>query len=325
MVRGIFAGDAKDISVKAIGPVEQLFRMEQADGGILKSVLKSEINKRLSRNPKVTTVPFSENDNFDLVREARKEKWAVWSLEGGLQLLIETLKQHLINEGVEIYTGSETQQLVFGKEQRNIRLVGNDFEFDFQHSLLALPAYSAAKLFETSGDVHLQQLLSSIPYVDVAVVNVEYDGKLELCTGEAFGLLVPSCQKDIPILGIIFDSCSFPQHTLDNSEKSIFTVMMGGKWFDSLFGSNPKIEDIENMAVEHIKNILNIDQRPSRVLAKIHRKCIAQYNVGHKQRIGKIRHYIRGKDLPVSLIGSAYDGVGINDAILSARQHVECL
>ena len=51
----------------------------------------------------------------------------------------------------------------------------NQYEDYFQHSFLATPAYSAANLFQTSGDNDLCELLSSIPYVDVAVVNVEYN------------------------------------------------------------------------------------------------------------------------------------------------------
>ena len=87
---------------------------------------------------------------------------------------------------------------------------------------------------------------------------MEYKKRLELHTGEAFGLLVPSCQKDIPILGIIFDTCGFPQHTSDGSERTVFTVMMGGKWFENLFGLDPNPKDLENLAIQQIKQILII-------------------------------------------------------------------
>ena len=50
----------------------------------------------------------------------------------------------------------------------------------------------------------------------------------------AFGFLVPSSEENVPILGVIYDTCSFPQ-----GDKTIFTVMMGGAWFDQLFGQNP--------------------------------------------------------------------------------------
>ena len=322
MVRGICAGDAKEISAAAfiLGP---LFKMEQVDGGVLKSILKKQLG--ISNLDKETKQAKKANKEKDLVKKARMEKWAVWSLEGGLQTLIEALKLHLLNNGVEIRTGTLTKELIFDKDNSSIRLLGSDFEIECEHCFLGLPAYSAAKLFETSENAHLQELLLSIPYVDVAVVNVEYDGKLSLPTGEAFGVLVPSNQEHIPILGIIFDTCSFPQSTSENLEKSIFTVMMGGKWFDNLFGSSPEMELLENLATEQIQNILNIHQKPSRVVAKIHRKSIAQYTVGHGQRTENLRRHVKKENLPLSFIGSAFDGVGINDAIQSARKHVQCL
>ena len=326
MMRGIFAGDAKDISVYAIAG--QLFEKEQKDGGVLKSVLKTKMG--WSRTPKVTTTtPFPENQDCELNKKAQAEKWAIWSLEGGLESLIDALKQRLIDEGVEIVTGVEdTCDMIFEDHKcrtKNVKFVGKQFEYDFQHSFLALPAYSAAKLFKKSEYAHLQQLLSSIPYVDVAVINVEYDEKLELSTGEAFGLLVPSSQKHVPILGIIFDTCTFPQQLSNGAEKTVFTVMMGGKWFKDLFGNDPNPKDLEDVALEQIKAMLKITQPPTRVLTKIHRNCIAQYIVGHKQKVEKMRDFVKSKNIPISLIGSAYDGVAINDAILSARQHVNNL
>ena len=71
--------------------------------------------------------------------------------------------------------------------------------------------------------------------------------------------------------------------------------MMGGKWFDSLFGSSPEMELLENLATEQIQNILNIHQKPSRVVAKIHRKSIAQYTVGHGQRTETLRRRVKKK------------------------------
>ena len=58
-------------------------------------------------------------------------------------------------------------------------------------------------------------MLSSIPFVTVAVVNIEYDGNV-LNRDPAFGFLVPSTQKE-PLLGVIFDTCSFPQVNLSLS------------------------------------------------------------------------------------------------------------
>ena len=319
MLRGIFAGDAKQLSANALSV--PLLDMEQSDGSVLKSVLKSRLGlSKLKYEPS----RFGDNEDCDLVRRARAEKWAIWSLEGGLETLISALKQHLLDKGVEIFVDMEIHQVICQKSQRDtVTFIGDKFEYNFNQAFLAVPADSAAKLFPTIKEGHnLHDLLASIPYVDVAVINVEYSGKIHLHTGEAFGLLVPSSQKDIPILGIIFDTCAFPQKDENGCEKTVFTVMMGGAWFKTQFQDNPDPKNLENIALEQIRTILKIDQSPSRVLTKIHRKCIAQYTVGHKERVRLIREYIKENDMNINIIGSAYDGVGINDAILSSRQQV---
>lgn len=96
--------------------------------------------------------------------------------------------------------------------------------------------------------------------------------------------------------------------------------MMGGHWFHSLFGKNPNLKAIETLAVTELKRIMGIDEDPTHVVGKIQENCIAQYTVGHKQRVEKARRSLQ--DLPISLVGTSYDGVGLNDGILSARQSV---
>jgi len=98
----------------------------------------------------------------------------------------------------------------------------------------------------------------------VAVVNVEYTGNV-LNRDPAFGFLIPSSQKE-PILGVIFDSSAFPQVWTKNTffqkrfhnlfeiqgDRTIFTAMMGGRWFNKNFGDNPTVEQVEKIAQEQV-------------------------------------------------------------------------
>ena len=304
MVRGICAGDCREISADAfiLGPI---FRREQADGGLVKSLIKSAL-KVSSYKPIHLASPVCS-----LVEKARKERWGVWSLDGGLETMVDALRNSLTSKGVEIRTGVQTETVHFSNG------IEMDSQYKTDHLIAALPASQSSKLLSNSNQ-QLSQLLGSIPYVDVAVVNVEYQGKLELDCGPGFGLLVPSNQKDVKVLGIIFDTCMFPQ-----GDRTVFTVMMGGRWFEPHFGQNPTIPDIEACAVQNIGRILKVKLNPVRVCAKIHRSCIAQYTVGHNSRLKEIRRIVQNEQLPLSLIGSAFDGVGVNDAIMSAKNNVD--
>lgn len=47
--------------------------------------------------------------------------------------------------------------------------------------------------------------------------------------------------------------------------------------------------------------------------------CIPQYYVGHSKIISSIDNYMDNNNLPVSLVGSSYKGVSVNDCILNAK------
>lgn len=157
--------------------------------------------------------------------------------------------------------------------------------------------------------------MAAIPYVDVALVNLQYEGD-DLLQRPGFGFLVPP-SENLPILGVIFDSCCFPQ-----SGKTILTVMMGGAWFAERLGAQPTNKQLYEIAVQQVSGILGIKQRPHTGRVHVLHQCIPQYVVGHRDRVGRIRDYIREHRLPLTLCGAAFDGVGVNDVIYSARQAV---
>ena len=57
---------------------------------------------------------------------------------------------------------------------------------------------------------------------------------------------MPSSQPD-PILGCIYDSCTFPQ-----GNRTLLTVMMGGAWYDQVVGDRSQ-EEVGSLAVEQVR------------------------------------------------------------------------
>ena len=97
---------------------------------------------------------------------------------------------------------------------------------------------------------------------------------------------MPSSQPD-PILGCIYDSCTFPQ-----GNRTLLTVMMGGAWYDQVVGDKTH-EEVGNLAVEQVSRILNISAAPVRVHSRQLPQCIAQYTVGHRARVQSARDILR--------------------------------
>lgn len=304
MLCGICAGDAKEISVKFL--MSHLFEVEQKHGGIVKGLFNGGFKKmNIEKSPEMSF----------LARKSRQEKWSIYSLEGGLEVLPKTLYETVIRNGGKIFPEHRIEELKFYNNNEKVSVkIKENYSFCGDHLVSSLPAYELARLLKKNHS-ELSEELANIPFVDVAVVNLQYDAK-DLIKNDGFGFLVPPLEN-LPILGVIFDSCCFK-----DQKGTVLTVMMGGKWFEERFGSNPTSEHLLEVATTQLKNIMGITDKPNAFKVNILKKCIPQYIVGHHDRIKRIREYIKDKSLPISLCGSSYDGVGVNDVILSAKNAV---
>lgn len=301
LVCGTCAGDAKEISVKFL--MKSLFEAEQAHGSIVKGMLMNMIERKSSS-------PF--RTKCELFKRAVKEKWSLWSLDGGLELLPETLTSSIKNQQADVLLSSPCEEIVFQTGKAAVKVRGNVFECN--RVISSLPAKQLAPLIAKQHP-ELGEELSSITTVTVAVVNLQFQGRL--LQQDAFGLLVPP-SENVPILGIVFDTCCFPK-----GDNTVLTVLMGGRWFEQFFGEDPTPDTLLNTAVQHVHSILHISSAPEAHNVSLLNNCIPQYVVGHHERTERIKAYVNNHNLPLSLVGASYDGVGINDVILSARTAVE--
>ncbi|XP_055380908.1 protoporphyrinogen oxidase [Condylostylus longicornis] len=305
MICGICAGDAKEISVRFI--MNDLFEKEQRHGGVLKGLIKDYFSKEIKKMSNMERFALMSKD-AKLVESARKNNWSIYSFKNGMETLINSLNSNIKSKGVTVNTNSECKQITFTTNGAVININGKEIETD--HIIGAIPSFKLAELVKLQHPF-LNNQLKDIQYVDVAVVNLKFCSK-DLLKNDAFGLLIPP-SENIPILGVIFDSCVF------NMSGTVLTVMMGGKWFEKYLGKNPSQSEILDIALEQTAKILHINEKPDMFRVNILRNCIPQYTVGHKKRIEEVRNYIEKNNLAVSLCGAAYDGVGINDVILSAK------
>nr|CAG4641718.1 EOG090X06SP [Eurycercus lamellatus] len=301
LVRGICAGDSKEISVNFL--LKNLKDLEQNNFCVTFGVLKNAMQKS----------PPSAQPMSDLTKRAKGERWPVWSLQGGLQSLPEALTQKSAEAGVELFVESPCTGLEFQKDGSVIVKCGHE-ELEASRVISALPGFKLSELV-SQAHPNLAELLRSIECVTVGLVNLEWQG--QKLKNEGFGFLVPSSQK-VPLLGVVYDTCSFPQ-----GDRTILTAMMGGKWFNSLFGEQATKEMLLDIALKQIGSLLGITDLPARSQVHILRQCIPQYVVGHADRLEQIRSYVGNNHLSLDLIGSSYDGVSVNDCIHNAIKAVD--
>ncbi|XP_059164190.1 protoporphyrinogen oxidase-like [Physella acuta] len=309
MCRGIFAGDCRTLSVQACFP--PLHQMEQLHGSLLAGAVFG------SKGAKVEV--------SGMTKRAVEEKWASWSLQHGLQQLTDAMAQAIQNtRGGEVRRN--TKCLGVSLNQSGKMVVRTESE-TLEAGLVVSAIYSKdlANILPTSL-ADLKQDLSALPSVNVVVVNLEY--KDSVLPVKGFGHLLPSSESG-PILGVVYDSCTFPEHNRKGCPESTrITVMMGGSWYDQLLrpdGSLPSGPDLVWTASQAAAKQLGIKSHPIRSHVSLQKECIPQYKVGHVQWLSGVEEKISKSNLPLKLVGSSYRGPAINDCINNARKMVESL
>lgn len=305
---GICGGNSKEMSVQFMfGALYEAERKHGSVGiGLLKEALHSYWNRKTVKNTE-TDIPPS-----------------IYYLKGGLQGLIDAL--HIENEsrGVQINLNTRCTSLRFHEDCNGATVKFSDGQqLECSHVISALPAHKLASLF-CSNPQHLAltQLLTSIPMVSIATVNLSYDDPNAISSYKGFGVLA-SPMEQLSLLGIIFNN-----YIYGHSDCVDLTVMMGGYGFKEHFVKNSKCmseEKLTNIAIDHVQRVLNIKSKPNSHSIRVLHNCIPQYTVGHYDRVVKIQEYIAGKRLPLTLVGSSFAGISINDVIFASMTAVRKL
>ncbi|CAH1781708.1 unnamed protein product [Owenia fusiformis] len=305
LCRGVYAGDAKQLSIKST--FHDLWKFEQENGGIIKGALIGEKQKVQSISP--------------LVERSKKERWAIWSLDNGIQGIPDRMVDVLNAEpNVEIMTETKCTDLDLSGPRVKVTCDNSEI-LEVDHVFSTLPAMNLSPAVSTNHQL-LSSELSKIPYVDVAVVNVELKGQVMPFLG--FGHLIPSTENS-KVLGIVYDSCNFPEHDRKDQPSTRLTCMMGGAWFRQLFGDpeTANLDTFTDLALEAVREQMGITADPSEVCTTLQRNCIPQYVIGHSQVMDNINGYLESHKLPLSLLGASYKGVSVNDCIYHAKLEVE--
>ncbi|XP_057689107.1 protoporphyrinogen oxidase [Corythoichthys intestinalis] len=305
LCRGVFAGDCRKLSVRSCFPV--LYNAEQHRGSLTLGML-------LGSGPSHVVPPGP------LSQRSMKESWAQWSLRGGLEELPERIVEFLQRSArVELHRDASVKHISPLTKGWTIHL--EDGLVSADHIISALPAKVLSSTLPSSCQPLVREL-RDISSVTVAVVNLQYEGSVLPVTG--FGHLVPSWEEP-GLLGVVYDSVPFPQHDRPNGASTRLTVMMGGAWFHQEFGSPDTIkeEQLLEQATEAVQRHLGVTSAPSWSCVALHKDCIPQYYEGHFRRVERMRSFINKNNLSLSLTGSSFDGVAVNDVIFSARTAVE--
>ena len=186
-----------------------------------------------------------------------------------------------------------------------LRVSGDWMEAD--EVALACPAHQAATLVRS---IHpkLAGLLAEIPYTSSMTVALGYERSAVKHSLNGFGFLVPSRERT-GIVASTWVGTKFRYRVPDDKAliRCFFTRTDLG---DS---------DAIAMARDDLKRLMGFDAQPSFTRIARWPHSMAQYTVGHQQRIDAIEQALSSQT-GLHLAGNAYYGIGIPDCVRLGKQ-----
>jgi oxygen-dependent protoporphyrinogen oxidase len=298
LLSGIYGGDATQLSAQTVLP--RLVEMETKYGSLTRGMLAAHRKMRA----------MAKNSSKTQNRGA-----AIFTgLRGGMGKLVDAIAARL--DGRSVRTATPVSGIEKTAEGWRIAAGGVSEEFDAL--IMAAPAWIAGELL-TPVDAVLGAELSGIPYSSSITVNLVYDEEKIGALPEGFGFLVPAVEGRA-MLACTFAHRKFLGRTPPG--KAVFRAFLGGMRRDALLAESD--EALIAVVRREMSEILgakafDAEVEPEYVQVTRWRRAMAQYAVGHKERMQRV--HLRVRMLPgLRLVGNAYDGIGVPDCVRLGRK-----
>ncbi|MBZ5648233.1 MAG: protoporphyrinogen oxidase [Acidobacteriia bacterium] len=289
LLSGVYGGDAGSLSVKAVLP--RFVEMEAKYGSLSRGMLKARSRMKAA----MAQAPPSE----------RRGKPLFTSMKDGMQQLVDAVVAQLDPRALRLSTA--VRGLQFRDDQWLVLNQGSGPE-PFDHVIVATPGYAAGALLQEVSP-RLANVLNEIPYSSSVTVALGYNANQFKREPEGFGFLVPWSEKK-RMRACTYVHNKFPHRA--PPEKRLLRVFLGGTRDKEVLA----LSDLEILSTvrRELKEITGLDAEPRFTRVYRWNRAMAQYSVGHLERVAEIerlRRELRG----LSLAGNAFKGIGVPDCV----------
>ncbi|MEN8006478.1 MAG: protoporphyrinogen oxidase [Candidatus Krumholzibacteriota bacterium] len=294
MVKGVFGGEAKKLSLAAAFP--RMVELEKDYGGLFKAMMKLARDKKKQGKSKTDAGPSG----------------VLHSFTGGMASLIDALAADLdADSQAEIRTGADVQKVTPGEDGWTVDTAdGRHGPFDAV--VQAAPAHAAAR--------HLGHLdpafadhLAAIPFAPMAVIALGFRRGSVVHDLNGFGMLVPSKEKR-ELLGVLWTSSIFPGRAPDG--QVLLRCMAGGSGNPGFMEQTE--DDMVGVILSELRPLMGLKGAPDMIKVIRHDKAIAQYVPGHLARLKEIDS-AAGRYPGLFFTGSSYRGISVNACVKEAE------
>src|SRR5581483_6786127 len=283
LLAGVYGGSADELSVTSVLP--RFAEIEAKQGSLSKAMASARKSQPAAQLPIFT------------------------SLKNGMQQMTDALAARIpkpicqLNTSVELVRPESGKWLVVVQERTQ----------EFDAVILAVPAYAAAKLLQSSVP-QLSSELDQVRYSSSVTVAMSYDEKVRASLPAGFGFLVPRSERK-RVLACTFVHQKFADRAPES--RALIRCFLGGSRDEEVLRLSD--QQIERIVYRELQEILGIRAKP--LFVRIYRwpKTMAQYVVGHKARVETIRQLTSGMR-GLALAGNAFSGIGSPDCITSGRE-----
>lgn len=287
MVQGVFAGDAKKLSLPAAFP--RMAEMEAQYGSLFKALIavKRAGGKGGPSGPSGTLTSF----------------------EGGLQALPLALAK---KAPFTIRSGVRVESVLRGDHgQWALRLENESEAIVADGIVLATEGPPMARMFDADSPT-LATELDSIDHPGVTVLSLGFPPEAKAHFPNGFGCLIPRSEKP-RALGFLWDSSIFPGRAPDGH--TLVRALYGGAVDPSI--ADLDSDQLKDLAIREIRELFGCAVEPDFAYETRWEKAIPQYNLGHLDRVARIeaslRTFSEGQG-PLMLAGNSMYGVAFGKA-----------
>ena len=233
------------------------------------------------------------------------------TLPGGPGQLVQTLCGALAGRGVELRTAAPVEKIERDDGRWRLRTPQGMVTADAV--VLALPSFVAADLLATQLPAAASDL-DAIEHASVVLATFAYPAAAVSVPPGVSGFLVPRVE------GRLMTACTFLSAKWPHRERPGQTVVRvsAGRWGDDRALHLGDEELVRRLRAE-LEDALGITASPDAVVVGRWPRAFPQYEVGHLERVARIRAVV-ARQPGLAVAGASYGGVGIPACIGQGRR-----
>lgn len=290
LLSGIYAGDLDDLSLMATFP--NFYQLEQQHRSLIRGLQK--------------TMPTP-------TQSSGKKKSMFYSLEGGLETLVEAIEASLSENIVQ--TGRAVNKITKSGDSYELELKGGS-KLSSDVILIATP-YAVMKQMLKPYSFIVE--LDNMKATSVANVALAFDQSAIKEDIDGTGFVV-SRNSNYRITACTWTHKKWPE-TAAPEGKALLRCYVGRPGDEEVVDLSD--ETLEEIVLHDLNKIMKIEGDPLFSVVSRWKDAMPQYSIGHKQLVEKLENGLASELPGVFVAGSPYRGIGIPDCIDQGEAAVE--